>query len=248
VQPYNDVANPEDNALTRMAAVLSAANHRFAYGLKNSAGLNVPLSAGMCVGADLLERHGWPVFTIGEDLEFYAFLTERGTRIEAATGARLFAQEAQSLQQSASQRKRWTGGKLTVLARYSWRLLLSRRIGPAQKLDILAELSSLGPAVHLGVVLTAIAVAGLTPPPGGIGIAVALVASLIRPAIYAAAAIAADPKPVEALFAFCYLPLYTVWRLGTAVSALSMIGEKPWVQTRRHAPAPDHDGRSTSSR
>ena len=248
VQPYNDVANPGDNALTRMAAVLSTANHRFAYGLKKSAGLNVPLSAGMCLGADLLQRYGWPVFSIGEDLEFYAFLTERGTRIEAAPGARLFAQEAQSLRQSASQRKRWTGGKLTVLARYSRRLLLSRQIGPAQKLDVLAELSSVGPAVHLGIVLTAIAAAVLTRPLGATWIAAGFAASLIRPGIYAALAIAVDPQPLRTLLAFGYLPFYTVWRLGTAVAALGMVGDKPWVQTRRHTPAPDHDAHPGSER
>src|SRR5437899_2068968 len=183
VQPYNDVANPADSVLTRMAAVLSTANHRFAYGLKNRAGLNVPLSAGMCVGANLLERHGWPVFSIGEDWEYYAFLTECGTRIQSATGARLFAQEAQSLGQSASQRKRWTGGKLTVLGRYSRRLLSSRQIGMAQKLDVLAELSSSGPAVHLGIVLMTIVVVALTQPLGATWIVAGFAASLIRPAI-----------------------------------------------------------------
>ena len=239
VQPFNDVANPDDNALTRMAAVLSTANHRFAYGLKSRAGINVPLSAGMCVGAGLLEEYGWPVFSIGEDWELYAFLTERGTRIEAATGARLFAQEAHSLRHSASQRKRWMGGKLTVLARYSGRLVMSRQISLAQKFDALAELSSVGPAVHLGVVLTASAAILLTQPPGAVWIASAFAASLIRPALYAALAIAVDPQPLRTLRAFGYLPVYTVWRLGTAVAALGMVGNRPWVQTSRHTPARD---------
>jgi hypothetical protein len=179
-------------------------------------------------------------------LEFYAFLTERGTRIEEAPGARLFAQKARSLRQSASQRKRWTGGKLTVLIRYSRRLLLSRRIGPAQKLDVLAELSSVGPAVHLGIVLTAIAAVVLAQPLGAIWIAAAFAASLIRLAIYAALAIAADPQPLRTLLAFGYLPFYIVWRLGTAVAALGMVGNKPLVQTRCHTPAPDHNARQTS--
>jgi cellulose synthase/poly-beta-1,6-N-acetylglucosamine synthase-like glycosyltransferase len=242
VQPFNDVANPEDNALTRMAAVLSTANHRFAYGLRNRVGLNVPLSAGMCVGTNLLEEHGWPVFSIGEDWELYAFLTERGTRIEAATRARIFAQEAHSLRQSASQRKRWMGGKLTVLARYGHRLLKSRRIGAAQKLDALAELSSVGPAVHLGIVLVAVAVILLTWPPGAIWIMLGAAGSLVRPAVYAALAIGADPQPLRTLCAFGYLPFYTVWRLGTAAAALGMVGNRPWVQTRRHAPESDRAG------
>src|SRR5438445_3919007 len=178
-----------------MAAVLSTANHRFAYGFKDQAGLNVPLSAGMCVGAGLLEQYGWPAFSIGEDWEFYAFLTERGIRIEKATGALLLAQEARSLRQTASQRKRWMGGKLTVLARYSCRLLSSPHIGLPQKLDALAELSSVGPAVQLGLVLVGIGVALLVRPPGSVWIAYALAATLVRPTVYACLAIAADPQP-----------------------------------------------------
>jgi len=234
VQAYNDVANPDDSALTKMAAVLSTANHRFAYGLKERAGLNVPLSAGMCVGAGLLERYGWPAFSIGEDWELYAFLTERGVRIEAATEARLFAQEARSLRQSASQRKRWMGGKLTVLVRYGHRLLSTRHIGPVQKLDALAELSGVGPVVHLGVTLVAVGVTAVVRPPGAAWIALALAASLIRPGAHTVLAIAADPRPLRALRAFGYLPFYTIWRLGVAVAALGMVGEKPWVKTGRH--------------
>jgi 1,2-diacylglycerol 3-beta-glucosyltransferase len=238
-QAYNGVANPGDNAITRMAAVLSAANHRFAYRLKHRAGLNVPLSAGMCVGAGLLERYGWPTFTIGEDWELYAFLTERGFRIDSAAGARLYAQEARSLEQSASQRKRWMGGKLTVLARYAAPLGSSRQIGPAQKLDALAELSGIGPAVHLGIVVVAIAVAVLARPPGAVWISAAFAASLARPATNALLAIATDPEPVRALRAFAYLPFYTIWRLGVAVAALGMVGNKPWVKTGRHGQAPN---------
>jgi len=245
VQAYNDVANPGDSALTKMAAVLSTANHRFAYGLKDLAGLNVPLSAGMCVGAGLLERYGWPAFSIGEDWELYAFLTERGVRIEAAPGARLFAQEARSLRQSASQRKRWMGGKLTVLVRYGRRLLSSRHIGPAQKLDALAELSGVGPVVHLGVTLVAVSVTAVVQPPGAAWIALALAASLIRPGVHTVLAVATDPRPLRALLAFGYLPFYTIWRLGVAVAALGMVGDKPWVKTGRHSPASDRDTHPT---
>jgi len=252
-QAYNDVANADDNALTRMAAVLSAANHRFAYALKGRAGLNIPLSAGMCVGAGLLERFGWPAFSIGEDWELYAFLTEHGVRIEPATGARLLAQEAQFLRQSASQRKRWMGGKLTVILRYGRRLLSSRHIGPAQKLDALAELSSVGPAVHLGITMIAVGMAALARPPGAMWIAVALAASLIRPVVYASFAIAVDPQPLRALLAFGYLPFYTPWRLAIAFAALAMVGNKSWVRTGRtpnrrittRTPPPGSDSRAT---
>ena len=169
VQGYNDVRNRQDNALTRMAAVLSAANHRFAFGLKTRLGLNVPLTTGVAIGTEVLETHGWKAFSIGEDWELYALLTERGVHTEGAPKARLYAEEAGSLRQSATQRHRWTAGKLTVLFRFAGPLLRSRMIGPSQKLDALAELLGVGPAVHLGMVVLLVAALHFAGPRGGTG-------------------------------------------------------------------------------
>ena len=122
LQAYFDVANPQDSSLTRMAAVLAAANFRFAYPLKRRVGVNAPLLGnGMCIGAGVLATHGWKAFTIAEDWELYALYTAQGISIESVEGARLFAQEACSLRQSSTQRQRWTAGKLTVLIRTSAR-------------------------------------------------------------------------------------------------------------------------------
>jgi cellulose synthase/poly-beta-1,6-N-acetylglucosamine synthase-like glycosyltransferase len=234
VQPFNGVRNPSDNAMTRMAAVLATANHRLAFAVKTRAGLNVPLGAGMCIGADILARDGWRVFSIGEDWEFYALLTERGARTESAPGARLYAEEARSLRQSAPQRHRWAAGKLTVLWRYARRILRSPRIGTHQKLDAIAELLGTGPAVQAGGATVLAAVLLFTHAPGARLVALALAASLLRPAIYAALALRREPEPWRSAAAFLYLPFYTAWRLGVQVSALTMLGDKPWVRTPRN--------------
>jgi cellulose synthase/poly-beta-1,6-N-acetylglucosamine synthase-like glycosyltransferase len=234
VQPFNGVRNPSDNAMTRMAAVLATANHRLAFAVKTRAGLNVPLGAGMCIGADILARDGWRVFSIGEDWEFYALLTERGARTESAPGARLYAEEARSLRQSAPQRHRWAAGKLTVLWRYARRILRSPRIGTHQKLDAIAELLGTGPAVQAGGATVLAAVLLFTHAPGARLVALALAASLLRPAIYAALALRREPEPWRSAAAFLYLPFYTAWRLGVQVTALTMLGDKPWVRTPRN--------------
>jgi cellulose synthase/poly-beta-1,6-N-acetylglucosamine synthase-like glycosyltransferase len=63
VQAYFDVANPQDSALTRMAAVLASANFRVAYPLKRRAGVNAPLLGnGMGIGVGVLPAHGWKAF------------------------------------------------------------------------------------------------------------------------------------------------------------------------------------------
>ncbi len=235
VQGYFDVSNPGDSPLTTMATVLAAATHQFAYPLKRRAGLNVPLVGnGMAVGARILQLHGWQAFSICEDWEMYAWLTERGVRIECAPDARVYSQEARTLDQSATQRQRWTAGKLTVLGRLGPRLLRSAQIGIRQKLDALAELAAPGPALHLGLVVLLAGLAAALHPPATTTLVVALAASLVRPVAYTIAALAVRSDRARALRAFAFLPLYVLWRVGAAALALSMVGDKPWIRTARH--------------
>ena len=232
-QAYNDVRNPGDTLLTRMATVLAAANYRFAYALKRKAGLNAPLSCGMCLGAKVLVAHGWRAFTIAEDVELYARYTAQGVSIESLPEAHLYAQEAASLEQSSTQRLRWTAGKLTVLVSHIGGLIASRKIGLAQKLDALAELTLPGPVVHLGLVIVAAALTAILRPPGSDWLLLALAASVVRPALYTVAGLTVQREPVRAVMAFAFLPLYLVWRLGAVVAALGQVGDKPWVRTAR---------------
>src|SRR2546426_1044060 len=97
VQPYNDVRNPTDSAVTRMASVLAAARYRGSFLLKRSVGLNTPLSAGMCVGSRVLAVHGWRAFSIGEDWEWYAMLAAHGVPSDYARDAHLYAQGSRFL-------------------------------------------------------------------------------------------------------------------------------------------------------
>jgi cellulose synthase/poly-beta-1,6-N-acetylglucosamine synthase-like glycosyltransferase len=234
LQAYFDVANSEDSSLTRMAAVLAAANYRIAYPLKRRAGVNAPLLGnGMCIGADVLATHGWNAFTIAEDWELYARYTAQGVPIESVEGARLFAQEASSLRQSSTQRQRWTAGKLTVVSRHLAALLRSRRIDIWQKLDAAAELTAAGPVVHLALATAMIAAIRVLAAPGAAWLTVALVIPLIRFAVYGAIGLAIQPDPPRAARAFMFLPVYAAWRLGAALASLRMLGDTPWVRTAR---------------
>jgi 1,2-diacylglycerol 3-beta-glucosyltransferase len=234
VQAYFDVANPQDSALTRMAAVLAAANFRVAYPLKRRAGVNAPLLGnGMGIGVGVLAAHGWKAFTIAEDWELYARYTAEGVPIEGVPDARLFAQEASSLGQSSTQRQRWTAGKLTVLMRQLGAVLRSRRIGLHQKLDTAAELSAPGPVVHLGVVIAASLAIVLFAAPGAAWLLAALWIPVFRLSTYTLIGLAAQPDPVGAAVAFLFLPAYAAWRLANAVISLKMVGDKPWVRTVR---------------
>ena len=237
LQPYNGVSNRTENALTRMGAVLSQVNHGLAYVLKTRAGVNVPLSAGMCIGSGVLATHGWTVNSLSEDWELYALLTTRGVSIESVPGARIRAQEASNLKSSASQRRRWTAGKVAVLWKYAWPLIWSGRAAVARRLDALAELSAVGPVLHFGVVSLTVATTLLLQPPGWTWLVAMLGAGLLRPLIYTIGAVATDPEPGRAVGAFLFLPFYAVWRLYAAVTTLAMLGGRPWVRTARTEPA-----------
>ena len=235
VQAFHGVRNPGDSALTRMGAVFATARYQFEFRLKSAAGLNVPLMGnGMCIGSNVLAERGWTAFSICEDWEMYAQLTERGVRIEGRPNARLYSQEARSLSQSASQRRRWAAGKLSVLGYLAGPLIKSKKINLHQKLDVMAELLAVGPAVHLAGVSVLIAVTLLLNVPGATWLSLALAASVARLGLYTAAAIRIDPAPLRALSAFAFLPFYAIWRLVLQLSALRMLGEQPWVRTERH--------------
>ena len=235
VQPYNGIRNPGDSALTRMGAVFTTIRYALQFRLKSAAGLNLPLMGnGMCVGTDVLAERGWTAFSICEDWEAYAQLTARGVAIEACLDARLYSQEARSLRQSESQRRRWAAGKMSILGSVTWPLVTSKKISFHQKLDALAELLSVGPAVHLAGVAGLIALTLLLNVPGAAWLSIALAASVARLALYTAIAIWIDPAPLRALSAFAFLPFYAVWRLWLQLSALRMLGDQPWIRTQRH--------------
>jgi len=234
-QGYHMVLNPGDSSLTRLGALLSAASHLVAYPVKQRGGLNTPLLGnGMAIGTAVLAKYGWPALTICEDWEMYAALTVEGVRIDGVPTARVASQEAHTLAQSASQRRRWTAGKLTVLTRYSRALVRSTKIGWAQRLDAVAELSAPGAALHLGLVLVLAGVALLLRIPAASWVAGLLLASLLRPAVYTLVALRSVPDRGAVLRALAYLPGHTLWRVGVAIGSLTMLGDRPWVRTARH--------------
>jgi 1,2-diacylglycerol 3-beta-glucosyltransferase len=233
VQPFNDVLNRGDSAVTRMAAVFAACRFLGSFQLKQRAGFNIPLSDGLCIGTKVLREHGWHVTSICEDWELYASLTARGVRIELAADAHLYAQEARTLRQGASQRHRWTAGKVSVLARYGRAVLGSGRIGLGQKLDALAELLLPGPALHAGLVTALVVTTLALRPPGAAALAFLFGGSMVRTAAYTAVGLVRDPTPMRSALAFAFLPVYVVWRLVTGLNTFASLRRQAWTRTAR---------------
>jgi cellulose synthase/poly-beta-1,6-N-acetylglucosamine synthase-like glycosyltransferase len=244
--PLNDIAfqanfgvlNEFESWLTRLGGVLSRCRYEVTYPLKQSAGLNCPITGnGMGFGTNLLIRDGWRAFSITEDSELYAVYTEAGVHIRHASEANLFSQEARSLQQGTTQRRRWLAGRIRIVREWAARLVLSTHIGWHQKLDAFVELGLASPVLHLLVAIFVVAAAligvGGT---SGTWIAALAAASLSGLAITTVMVVVGHPQPWRTLLAFLLLPVYAGWRLIVVVRTLATMRDTTWRKTARTAP------------
>jgi len=242
VQGVHGVRNPTDNAVTRMGTVLAAAYYRYMYPLRNRAGLSVPLAGnGMCIGTGILLERGWRAFSIAEDTELYVDLTRGGYRVEVEPEAVVQSQAVQELSQSRTQRARWRAGRLAILKRLGWKVARAGDLTIHQKVDILGELITPGPIVHLGVALLAAAAVALLQPPAWPLLLVLLGLPVLRLVVYSLLALRDQPDPWRTAGAFLFLPIYLVWRMATEVVAFRTDGDRVWVRTERHTPSAESE-------
>lgn len=244
--PLNDIVfqsnigvlNEFESWLTRLGGVLSRCRYEFTYPLKQSAGLNCPVMGnGMGFGTNLLMRDGWRAFSITEDSELYAIYTEAGVPIRHAPEANLFSQEARSLEQGATQRRRWLAGRLRVIREWAVRLVRSPRISWHQKLDAFVELGLASPVLHLMAAI-AVAAAALVAIRGALGWWIAAFAATSLAALIVTTIIVfwRHPQPWRTLSSFFMLPAYAAWRLVVVMGTLLTLRDTTWRKTARTVP------------
>jgi len=236
-QPNNGVLNEFENWLTRLGGLLGRCRFQVTYPLKQSAGLNCPISNGMGIGINLLIRDGWRSYSITEDTELYAIYTEAGVTMRHANAADLFSQESRSLREGATQRRRWIAGRFRILREWGPRILRSPNIGWRQKLDAFVELALPAPVLHLVVAVTVIA-AALVGVRGKLGwwIAYLAMASLSAIVVNTLTAIWRHPQPWRTASSFFMLPVYAMWRLVVILRTLVTVRDTTWRRTSRAGP------------
>jgi 1,2-diacylglycerol 3-beta-glucosyltransferase len=236
-QAYIGTMNEWDNWLTRLAGVLARCRYEFTYLLRDEAGLNCPLTGnGMCIGRELLAKHGWQAFSLTENWELYARYTAEGVPIRFARGARLYTQQVRSMQQGQIQRSRWSAGRTWALREWGPRILQSTRTSVLNKFATLAELAALTPVMHLTAAAAVVAATLLLPSPAGWWIALAAIASLASPVIATTMVLVNHPQPATTLSAFARLPVYATWRVSVAARTLLLPDSGEWRKTERNAP------------
>jgi cellulose synthase/poly-beta-1,6-N-acetylglucosamine synthase-like glycosyltransferase len=235
LQTYDGLSNEFENALTRMAGLLTRNRYGTSLRLKARAGLNCPLTGdGVVLGTQLLSRFPWQVATITEGWELYARLTVAGQTVSYAPEARLYAQEANSLASSRTQRQRWAAGRLAVLRAYLRSILTSPKIRLLQRLDLVAELSNLGPVTHCTLGAAGVLIAIVMRPPFFTYLTAILATPIVHQTALSALSLRRHPEPLGTVAAFASLPRYVLWRLGVAVGVLGGRRPQAWVRTKRH--------------
>lgn len=235
IQGHVGMSNERENWLTRLAGLLMRSRWGIVMRLKTLAGLNCPLTGdGSVLGTRVLREHAWRVETITEGWELYAKLTLEGRTIRYEPRARIYAQEARSLGQSASQRQRWTSGRLAVLRRSWWQTLMTPGIPVLQRLDLIAELSALGPFMRAFLGVVGLALVVVLHPAGSVPLAALFTCGFAQTGLYTVIALARHEEPGATLLASLHLPVYAVWRVGLGFRSFLSSGTARWVRTERH--------------
>jgi hypothetical protein len=136
--------------------------------------------------------------------------------------------------QSATQRRRWQAGRWLVFTQYALPILRSSKIGVAQKLDALSELSAPGPVLHASIAVLLATGLFLMPGLGAHVLAAVFALSLLPTAAWTAIVLRRQPNRVELIRALARLPFYAVWRVAVAVMAVSTARRGAWHRSPRH--------------
>jgi cellulose synthase/poly-beta-1,6-N-acetylglucosamine synthase-like glycosyltransferase len=245
-QGYNYLSNPWATAFTRIIAVTSVLRNGFFYTGKSRIGLSAMLTGtGMCFSRQVIERHGWTAFSVGEDWEFSVSLLLAGEKIHFNPNARVLARESHNFKQASTQRLRWASGRHAVAASSAWELIVTGlRLRRPYLLD--AALTLLAPNYSTQATL---AILGLFTAWFLSGDPVwhflfpwaALLIGFLG--AYFLLGVVFTEAPLRTLAGIALIPIFLPWRI--AIEALGFLGygRKRWVRTSR-APAsrqgPDH--------
>jgi cellulose synthase/poly-beta-1,6-N-acetylglucosamine synthase-like glycosyltransferase len=119
IQGVLDVKNPDDNWLTKSYAVAYWFTNRFWQMARALWGLSCTLGGtGLVICSSTLQKLGWDLESLTEDLEMSTRLILSGSRVHWNNHAKIYDEKPQSLAMSTKQRTRWMQGHYWVCARY----------------------------------------------------------------------------------------------------------------------------------
>ena len=237
-QGYNYISNPWASPFTRIMAVTGVLRNGRYYAGKTAVGLQGMLTGtGMCLGAGILERHGWTAFSVGEDWEFSVELLLGGEQIYFNPLAKTFAKESQNLQQASHQRLRWASGRYAVMGSKVRALIREGIRRPS--LSLIDSAVTLGAPNYssqasLALLCLVISWVNASDPFSGFIFywAAALFAAI---ASYFVLGIFSTEAPGKALVGLILVPVFLPWRLTIELLGILGYGRRHWGRRSRAA-------------
>jgi cellulose synthase/poly-beta-1,6-N-acetylglucosamine synthase-like glycosyltransferase len=118
VQGFNGVANPYENWRTALnASAFNVFNHVRMAGNNRLFGSSALRGLGMAFQTAVLQKYGWPAYSVVEDTEFTLLLQKDRVKVEYNPAAIITSEMAASRQQADRQRQRWEGGRFALAAK-----------------------------------------------------------------------------------------------------------------------------------
>jgi 1,2-diacylglycerol 3-beta-glucosyltransferase len=239
-QGYNYLSNPWDSPFTRIMAVTGVLRNGRYYVGKTAVGLTGMLTGtGMCLGAGLLNRHGWTAFSVGEDWEYSVELLLQGEKIYFNPLAKTYAKESESFTQASHQRLRWASGRYAIIGSKTW-MLIGQGIRTRSFSLIDSAVTLIAPNYSSQASLTLLCLLASwmngTSPFWGISFywAAALFAAI---AGYFVLGIFSMEAPRKALAGLILLPVFLPWRLTIELLGMLGYGRQNWGRRSRAAVA-----------
>ena len=134
-QGFRDSKNPSDSWVAGDTSVFFWFMNRFYNRARNALGMSAALNGtGIVMTSELVEKLGWNVRSLTEDLEFSGLCAVNGVKIGFMEAGVVYDEQPVRLIDSIVQRRRWTAGSIQCLRLYFMELLKRRS---AQALDML---------------------------------------------------------------------------------------------------------------
>lgn len=232
VQAYYTVLPVRGTAAERLREAALALVHYLRPAGKAALGLSCGLKGnGMCFDRAVIERFGWPVAGLAEDVEMHLLLVAAGVRVQFAPEAVVRAEMPPTLGGARGQNLRWEAGRVAALRRQALPLL-RRALVRRDLVALDAALEQLVPPLSVPVLLAGLGLAGgvLLRAPVVAGTAAALLALL---ALHVLAGLLLARVSGQVYRALAMAPLYVAWKATLYGRALVGRVERRWVRTAR---------------
>jgi len=245
-QGYNYISNPWSSPFTRIMAVTGVLRNGRYYAGKTAIGLQGMLTGtGMCLGAGILERHGWTAFSVGEDWEFSVELLLGGEKIYFNPLAKTFAKESQNFKQASHQRLRWASGRYAVMGSKVWALIRQGiRTSSFSLIDSAVTLVAPNYSSQASLALLCLVGSWVNAGDPFWGFSFYWAAALFAAiASYFVLGIFSTEAPGKALAGLVLVPVFLPWRLTIELLGVLGYGRRHWGRRSRAATSSRHVNR-----